>query len=97
MGDATVLQSKPQSGYSARLTRELHEAQDHSFSNFAFHASSEPFEARRRADKLPCVAHRALLQVYGTSRKENRIFARRSSVPSLYGILEHQQPAVEPW
>jgi hypothetical protein len=81
------------------LTRELHEAQDHPFSNFALHASSEPFEARRRADKLPCAAHQALPQVYGTSRKENRIFAYRSFVPSLYGIpgVEHQQPAVEPW
>ena len=82
-----------------RLTRELHEAQDHPFSNFALHASSEPFEARRRADKLPRAAHQALLQVYGTSRKENPIFAYPSCAPSLYGIadVERQQPADEPW
>jgi len=31
----------------ARLTRELHEAQHHSFLNLLLHASSEPFEVRR--------------------------------------------------
>jgi hypothetical protein len=111
MGDTTVLQSEPQgvrhnsssaSGQEtevARFTHELHETPDHPFSNFGLHASSEPFEARRRADKLLRAAHQALPQVCGTSRKENRVFAYRSFVPSLYDIadVEHQQPAVEPW
>jgi hypothetical protein len=52
------------------LTRELHEAQDHPFSNFALHASSEPFEARRRADKLPCAPIKRCLKFMAPAVKK---------------------------